>query len=221
MSDGRCTKITRSATKAAFVVAPISLASFAEPMPTKDRVIQGYRVRSFAGRSPSQDAMTFYAPLRTPELVLELAELAEKEITPETVLEWAQVYGLMGFLDEDTVTVDEGFAKFKSERMGRRDSVRSFAQAAGEIRGCLRLYEAITADEDVEMGDLQSVANLLPRKAFAPFGPMEKHVDRERPWLFRVLARMIQMRLDQYCYPQFVAHTRRRGHGKVLARVGI
>jgi hypothetical protein len=131
--------------------------------------------------------------------------------TPETVLEWAQVYGLMGFPDEDTVTVDEGFAKLKIERMGRRDGVRSFAQAAGEIRGCLRLYEAITADEDVEMGDLHSVANLLPRKAFAPFGPVEGHVGRQRPWLFRVLARMIQMRLDQYCYRQFVAHT----HGGV------
>lgn len=27
------------------------------------------------------------------------------------------------------------------------------------------------------------------------------------PWLYRVLARMIQMRLDRYCYPEFVAHT--------------
>jgi hypothetical protein len=72
----------------------------------------------------------------------------------------------------------------------------------------LRLYEAITAEEDVEMGDLRLVANLLPRKAFAPFGPVERHVGKERPWLYRVLARMVQMRLDQYCYPQFVAHTR-------------
>jgi hypothetical protein len=195
----------------AFVVAPISFASFAEPKPTEDRVVQGYRVMSFAGRSPSQDAMTFYAPLRTPELVLELAELAEKEITAKAMLEWAQVYGLLGFPDEDMVTVDEGFAKFNVKGTGRRESVRSFAQAAGEIRGCLRIYEAITADEDVEIGNLSSTANLLPRKAFAPFGSIERHVGRERPWLFRVLGRMIQLRLDEYCYPQFVAHT----HGSV------
>jgi hypothetical protein len=191
----------------AFVVAPISFASFAEPEPMEDRVVQGYRVRKFAGRSPSQDAMTFYAPLRTPELVLDLAELAEKEITPEAVLEWAQVYGLLGFPDEDVVTADEGFAKFNVRRMGRRDSVRSFAEAAGEIRGCLRIYEAITADEDVEIGDLRSATDLLPRKAFLPFGPVERHMGKERPWLLRVLGRMVQMRLDQYCYLQFVAHT--------------
>lgn len=61
------------------------------------------------------------------------------------------------------------------------------------------------------MGDISRVANLLPGKAFAPFGPAERHAGRERPWLYRVLARMIQMRLDLYCYPQFVAHT----HGGV------
>ncbi len=191
-----------------FVVAPISFASFVEQEPTEDRIVQGYRVRRFAGRSPSRDAMTFYAPLRTPELVLELAELAERGITPEAVLEWAQVYGLLGFPDEDVVTADEGFAKFNVKRMGRKDSVRSFAEAAGEIRGCLRIYEAVTADEDIQIGNVRPAADLLPSKAFLPFGPVEKHVGRERPWLFRVLGRMVQMRLDEYCYPQFVAHTR-------------
>jgi hypothetical protein len=95
------------------------------------------------------------------------------------VLDWADVYGLMGFPDEDMVTVDEGFAKFNVKGMGRRESVRSFSQAAGEIRGCLRIYEAITADEDVEIGSLTSAANLLPRKAFAPFGSIEMQIGRK------------------------------------------
>lgn len=151
--------------------------------------------------------MTFYAPLRTPELVLELAELAEKEITPEAVLGWAQVYGLLGFPDEDTVRADDGFVKFKAEKMGRRDSVRSFAEAAGEVRACLRIYEAVTADEDVKLDELSSIAMHVPRKAFAPFGPMKRHIGRERSWLLQVIGKLVQTRLEQYCYPQFGPHT--------------
>lgn len=196
----------------AFVIAPISHASFFRPDPMQELSAQeGYtqgRVwRRYVGRDPIEDAMSHYAPLRTPELILELAQLAEKEITSEAVLGWAQVYGLLGFPDEDTVRADDGFLKFKVERMGRRGSVRRFAEAAGEIRACLRIYEAITVDKDVNLDELSSVAILLPRKAFIPFGPMEQQIGKERSWLFRVIGRTIQMRLDEYCYPLFGPHT--------------
>jgi len=193
-----------------FVVASISLSSFFETEPAEEYFAgeeKTYRVQRSAGRWPSQDAMSIYPPLQAPELVLELAELAEKEITPEAVLEWAQVYGLLGFPDEDTVT-DEGLVKLKVKGEGRRESVRRFAEAARDVRGCLRTYEAITSDRELEPENLLSVAALLPRKAFVPFGPMEDHLGKERPWLFRVLGRLVQIRLDQYCYPRFSAFTR-------------
>jgi len=190
----------------AFVVAPVSWASFFNPEPLEEN--QG--LQRFAGRSPLEDAMTFYAPLRTPEVVLELAELAETEITPEAVRDWAYVYGLLGFPDDDTVTADNGFAKFKVNGQGRSDNVRRFAEAAGEVRACLRIYEAITADEDVNFDKLSPLAMLLPRKAFVPFGPMERHIGRERSWLFLVLGRLVQMRLEEYCYPMFSVYTNNR-----------
>jgi hypothetical protein len=74
-----------------FVVAPVSPASFVESEPEEERVIregrlEGQRWQCVAGRDPIEDRMTLYAPLRAPELVIELAELAEKKIMPEDVL---------------------------------------------------------------------------------------------------------------------------------------
>ena len=195
----------------AFVVAPVSFASFFEAEPrevvVQEGVAKGSRQQSFAGRDPAKDAITFYAPLRTPELLLELAELAEREITPQVVLGWAQVYGLLGFPDEDFVGTDEGFMKLNVKGMGRRDRVQRFAEAAGEIRACLRIFEAVTSSEDVPLDELQSFAMVLPRKAFVPFGPMERHAGKERSWLLHVIGRLIQMRLDEYCLPQLAVHT--------------
>lgn len=197
-----------------FVVAPVSFDSFFRPEPIEERVIQGGEMqgqmwRSYSGRSPQEDAIAIYAPLRTPELVLDLAELAEKKITPEVVRSWAQIYGLLGFPDDDIVRFDDGFMKLQVKKMGRRDNVQRFAEAAGEIRGCLRIYEAVTADEDLALEELLvSYAILLPRKAFLPFGPIERRAGEERSWLIRVLGRLVQMRLEEYCYPMFGAQTR-------------
>jgi hypothetical protein len=195
----------------AFVVAPVSHALFFEAEPrevvVQEGVDKGSRWQRLAGRDPAKEAMTFYAPLGTPELVLELAELAEREITPRVVLEWAQVYGLLGFPDEDFVGTDEGFVELKVNGMGRRDRVQRFTEAAGEIRACLRIFEAVTSSEDVPLEELLSFATFLPRKAFVPFGPIERHAGKERSWLLRVIGRLIQMRLDEYCFPQFAVHT--------------
>lgn len=195
----------------AFVIAPVSVSSFFEAEPTEVLVqegeMKGSRWNRVPGRNPAKDAMTFYAPLRTPELVLELAELAESEISPKAVQGWAEVYGLMGFPDEDIVETGEGLMKFQVRGMGRRDNVRRFAEAAGEVRACLRIFEAITANEDVDLEGLSSVVDLLPRKAVAPFGPMNRHSGGERSWLFRVIGSLVQMRLYEYCYPHLAVYT--------------
>lgn len=183
----------------AFVVAPVE--SWLKPEPVK----KGSEVRHYRLRDPQEDAMTIYAPLTTPELVLDLAELAEKEITPEAVLRWAETYGLLGFEDEDIVGSPDGIVV---KRWGRRDNVRRFAEAAEEVRGCLRIYEAITADEDLNLEELSSYTMLLPHKARMPYGSVEENAGKERSWLARVLGYLVQMRLNEYCYPVFVTYVR-------------
>ncbi len=195
-----------------FVVAPVSRDSFCEREPSEDSLSwdgegKVWRLQRHRGRDPVRgDSMTFYAPLRTPELVLELAGLAERKITSAVVKRWAEVYGLLGFPGDDVIEFYDGFMNYRVEGWGRRESVQMFAEAAGEVRACLRIYEAITADEDVDVGGLTFVANLLPRKVFEPFGPMERHVGKERPWLFSVLGELVQMRLNEYCYPRFTTY---------------
>ena len=76
---------------------------------------------------------------------MELAKLAEKEITPEEVLGWAQTYGLLGTRDEAVSTHGES-VHHRATGRGQRESVRQFAQATGEIRACLRTYEHLKAE---------------------------------------------------------------------------
>ena len=192
-----------------FVVAPISFTSFFESEPEGEGIVQegemeGRRWQKFAGRRPEDDSMTLYAPLTTPEVVLELAALADKEITPEDVLGWAEVYGLRGIPGDDAVSTDEGFGRFQVKGWGRRDNVRRFAEAAGEIRTCLRAYEAITADEEVDLEYLLSATSPLPRRVRRPW---ERRAGEERSWIFGTLGRMVQMRLNEHCHPQFTIYT--------------
>jgi hypothetical protein len=192
-----------------FVVASVSPASFVESEPTEEGVIRkgemkGLRWQKFAGRDPVQDNMTLYAPLKTPELVIDFAELAEKEITPEDTLGWGQVYGLLGIPGYDTVTTFDGFANWRVNGWGRRESVRRFAEAAREINACLRIYEAVTADEDVDLDKLSSAAGPLPLDVLRQW---DRREGEERSWLFRILGRMVQTRLNEHCYPQFNTYT--------------
>jgi hypothetical protein len=186
------------------------------PLQPREVVVQagemkGTRLLGFSDRSLEEGTMCLYAPLKTPELVLDLAELAENEITPKTVVEWAEVYGLLGLPGEDIVGTS--YVDYVSGILsgipgdGRRDNVRHFAEAAGEVRACLRIYEAITADEDVDLDEMASLTNLLPPKVTVPFGPMERHAGGERSWLFRVIGSLVQTRLHEYCYPQFAVYT--------------
>ena len=194
----------------AFIVASVSPASFIQSEPMDEGVVQedemeGWRWQKFAGRDPLEDRMTLYAPLKTPELVVDLAELAEKEITPEDVLGWAQVYGLLSSLpSDDTVSTYDGFVNLRVSGWGRRERVSRFAQAAGEVRTSLRIYEAVSADEEVDLDKLSSATGPLPPEVLRPWDYRE---GEERSWLFRVLGRMVQARLNEHCYPQFTTYT--------------
>ena len=97
---------------------------------------------------------------------MELAELTEKEITSEDVLGWAHVYGLLASVPgDDMVSTFNGFVNLQVKGWGRRENVRRFAKAAGEIRACLRTYEAVAAEEEVDLDKLSTDAGPLPLEA--------------------------------------------------------
>jgi len=193
-----------------FVVASRSPASFAEAEPKEEGVAQvggsmeGRRWQGSERRDPLQYVPTLYSPLERSELVVELAKLAEKEITPEEVLRWTQAYGLLGIRD-NTVSTHDRFGHLRDKGRGQRESVRQFAEAAGEIRACLRTYELLTREEELDLDKLASEAGPLPLEALRQ---MDCREGEERLGLFRFLRSLVQTRLKEHCYPRFTTHTR-------------
>ncbi len=187
-----------------FVVAPVTTKSFVEEEGGEEPIEGGRRMRKWRGRSPTDDAFQVYAPLRTPELVVELAELEEKGITPEAVRGWAEVYGLLGLPGDDEVKTSDRFINFQVKGWGWKDSVANFEDAAGEIRACLRAYEEATAGEgplDLEAFDKRVgpiPKNYSMRKALRHW---ELRPGEERRWLLRFAGRITQARLSEHCYP--------------------
>lgn len=187
-----------------FVVA--SMESVEKPRGVKT-LEDGRKVEAYWMGDPSEDAMTIYAPLRTPELLLDLAAMADKPITPTGVKAWAEVYGLLGLPEEDSVETQNGVYRINGG--GRRESVSRFAQAAGELRTCLRGYEAAVRGGDIDLDELAASTGPLPREILRSW---ERRDGEERSWMFGVVARMIQFRLRQYCYPKMASATRDGAH---------
>jgi hypothetical protein len=190
-----------------YVVASVGL--FEEIVDeTGDRGGQGRRWR---GREPEKTeadkiALKPYAPLQTPELIVDLAELADKPITPEAVVGWAETYGLLASSRLEDVLEQSGLvARERISGYGCRESVPSFEKAAKEIRTCLRAYEALRGREDLDLAELSARTDRLPTEALRPW---ERKPGHERAHLFGVLGRMVQMRLHEHCYPQFNIYTR-------------
>jgi hypothetical protein len=182
-----------------FVVATIRLFELVQD----EDVGHGQRVKTYRGREPEQAVLTDYDALRTPELAVELANLADNAITPEAVKGWAEVYGLLAPSSEPAIL--NAFPDITD--FAFIESVSEFARAAREIRICLRTYGALRSDEDLDLGKLTSEVGPLPHDAKRPQELKQGH---ERAWLFGVLGRMTQMRLHEHCYPQFNIFTRVR-----------
>ncbi len=180
-----------------FVVATVGLFELVQD----EDVGHGQRVKTYRGREPEQAVLTDYAALRTPELAVDLANLADNAITPEAVVGWAEVYGLLAPSSEPAVL--NSFPDIPD--FAFRESVSEFARAAGEVRTCLRTYGALQSDEDLDLEKLSSEVGPLQSEAIRP---EERKQGHERAWLFGVLGRMTQMRLHEHCYPQFNIYTR-------------
>jgi hypothetical protein len=187
----------------------------------------GQRVRSYRGRDPMQDASHYaplrdsrpvpdnnYAPLMAPELVVELANRADNPITPEVVLDWAETYGILASSKEEDMLVDEVLGGTISG-YACRESVSAFARTAGEVRICLRMYEALGRDGELDLKELSSEIGPLPTNELVGLmRSWELETGYERAWLFGVLGRVTQARLQEHCYPRFNIYTRggHRGH---------
>jgi hypothetical protein len=177
------------------VVAYVSLF---EPVADKDA---GQGTESYRGREPEQAALINYLPLSKPELIVELANWADALITPESALAWAEIYGLLAPTEEVHTVGGLPALVF-------RESVPKFARAAGEVRTCLRTYEALNREEDWDLEELSSEVGPLPVEMAEIIKPWERRRGHERAWLFGVLGRMTQARLLEHCYPQFNIYTR-------------
>jgi hypothetical protein len=166
----------------------------------------GEREKTYRGREPEQAARNNYPPLGIPELVVDLANLADDPITPEAVMGWAERYGLLASSREEDLLERPGLmGQERISGYGCRESVSGFAGAAKEVRTCLRTYGALRSNEDLDLEKLSSEVGPLPKGAIKP---EERKRSHERAWLFGVLGRMIQMRLHEHCYPQFNIYTR-------------
>ncbi len=168
---------------------------------------------------PMLDVKQWYAPLRTPDLLLDLVEIAERPITPEVVKLWANNYGLLASSrEEDTLEHVSGF--------GRRESLRSFAKAAGEVRACLRIYEDLLDEKEESLTEFRQYTMSLPedlvRELLSEI--VRGHLAGEErpavysPALYSVIAQVIQRRLHEHCYPQLTTFTRA---GKPSGRFGF
>lgn len=198
-----------------YVVACTSLFELVADEPD-----DGHRTKRYRGRDPGQDASPYvplrdskpvvdsnYAPLVAPELVVELANRADNPITPEVVLSWAETYGLLASSREDVLANEVVGGTISGHAC--RDSVSALARAAGEVRMCLRVYEALRRDEELDLEQLSSEVGPLPADVMKDvIRPWERKQGHERAWLFGMLGRMTQMRLHEHCYPQFNVYTR-------------
>lgn len=188
-----------------FVIAPLF-----EGRRKKDE--KNTLMRPFNPFDPMEDVKEWRAPLRTPELLLDLAELADRPITPESVVVWANDYGLLACSrEEDTLGGVSGF--------GRRESVARFVEAAGEIRACLRIYEALAKEEDWDFNEIYQYTFSLPRDLVAKANLLKGRLHgEERSAFYDVVAMTIQRRLLEHCYPQLTTFTR---SGKPSGRFGF
>jgi len=178
---------------AEYVVAPLTPESVMKPTGQRN----GWQ--TYTLRNPREEALTLYAPLRTPELLLEFADLADKPITAEGIQRWAEIYGLLGLPEHDVV---EAIGSWKG--YARRDSVQDFREAAYVMRSALRAYELAIADEPIAGHKPGMYDHSMPSKAMPRWMPRWKG---DQQWILAYVAGTVQMGLDEHCYPLITTYT--------------
>ncbi|PLS85159.1 MAG: hypothetical protein CYG60_14100 [Actinobacteria bacterium] len=207
-----------------FVVAPTSSLRRSEDS-------QGDWVR-VAIRDPDDDVKRTYAPLRTPELLLEFAELVEpitrKTVKPtelaerpkeepfarELVLYWAQRYGVLGIRDVDVVAHDDGESTGVTIGAARRESVRRFYEEAFALNRCLRLYEAAMGEGGPNRAMVEEAVAHEPLWAYQLRHQPDAEVEE---WVLGKVLQTVQRRLSDESHSQLY----RYDTGEVVGGLGF
>jgi hypothetical protein len=177
---------------------------------TEGRVAPGSPEEELMRRARERDELRkegwVYWPLtREPELFLKFARLADDggldnaatvdgldtDKNADAALDWADTYGVLGLTPGVEV---EGF-RGASTRGGKADTVAAFAYDAWVANGCLRLYEAATAEElDVDL--IASYMGNLQQKSFYTRTPT-----LTREWALDAVASETQRKVAANAYP--------------------
>ncbi len=183
-------------------------------------------------RDPIEDLKRSYAPLRTPELLLEFAELVEpirrKAMKPtnlaerpredpfarELVLYWAQQYGVLGIHDVDVVAHDDGESTGVTIGAARRENVRRFYEEAFAINRCLRLYEAVTGEGGPERAMVEEAVVHEPLWAYQLRHQPDAEVE---DWALEKVLQTVQRRLYDESHSQLY----RYDTGEVVGGLGF
>jgi len=152
----------------------------------------------------SKDGL-YYPLVREPDLFLKFARLADEgklddaptldeldtDKNAEAALDWAWEHGVLGLT---RVPPDEFGFRGASTYGGEADTVAAFANEAWVANGCLRLYEAATADElDVDL-----ISSYLTPRGKARVGQTPARV---RAFALDAVATETQGRIAGNAYP--------------------
>jgi hypothetical protein len=96
--------------------------------------------------------------------------------------------------------------------------VANFAEAAMEVRACLRLYEAAKREGPVNLDELSLSIGPLPPIFYKVLESWKRYRSVERPWLYGVIGRTVQERIREHCYPKLTIFTR---SGNPSGRFGL
>jgi hypothetical protein len=164
-------------------------------------------LRKAAERSEARREGWVYWPLvRHPELFLTFARLAEDggldnaatvdeldtDKNAKAAKEWAETYGTLGLT---RVERDEHGFQGASTRGGQADTVAAFAYEAWVANGCLRLYEAATAEEL----DMDLIASYIGNPRYESFYTRTRA--RAREFALEGVASETQKRVAGNVYP--------------------
>lgn len=142
-----------------------------------------------------------YSPLVVDSLFLEFAGLADEgEITPETMLDWVERYGMLGFEGRESRSIDP---QAPDASGGPADSLLDFADEARRANAVLRLYEAATNPSGPDVEKIRQYEEWFSTRTIlrehghrmdSPLGLRHAALD----WVAGTVRRMVA----EECYPE-------------------
>jgi hypothetical protein len=134
----------------------------------------------------SSESLATYSPLSLSELFLEFAELADKEVTLEAMLDWINRYGVLG--SDGT----EG---------GPQETIRNFASEARKINYLLRVYEMATAPDGPHPIDVTKLIYLAHFRSSIRTQPPSANAS-EQDKAVALVADIVRQVVVEKCYPE-------------------